>query len=121
MNHMYIFATILCSCYGQLIMKWRSNVVGIHAGGLEGKISFLYKMLTDPFVMTGYLTTFLSILFWMIVLNKFELSYAYAFTTLTFVFVMLGGCLFFNEPINIYKVVGSSFIVIGIICISRGC
>ena len=102
-------------------MKWRSMVIGPSPEGLLGKIIFLGKMLSDPFVMTGYLTTFLSILAWMIALNKFELSYAYAFTTATFVLVMLCGWAFFNEPLNNYKICGSVLIVAGILTISRGC
>lgn len=121
MDHIYIFATIIFACYGQLIMKWRSTLIGSSADGMWGKLVFLGKMLSDPFVMTGYVTTFLSVLAWMIALNKFELSYAYAFTTLTFIIVMLCGCLFFNEQINMYKIFGSVCIIIGILIVSKGC
>jgi multidrug transporter EmrE-like cation transporter len=53
-------------------------------------------------------------------MTKFELSYAYPFMGLTFVLVFLFGVFFMGESFNIYKLIGLSFIVLGIILASKG-
>ena len=53
-------------------------------------------------------------------MTKFELSYAYPFTSLSFVLVLVASALFFREAITVPKVLGLALIVVGIILGSRG-
>ena len=43
---------------------------------------------------------------WAQVLSYYDLSYAYPLFSICFVFIMLGGKLFFNEHLDHYKVIG---------------
>jgi len=81
---------------------------------------FLVRLLLNPWVLSGFAAAFLASVFWMAVLTKFELSYAYPFVALTFVFVVLAGGLLFGEPITFPKIAGLALIIAGITLASQG-
>ena len=76
-------------------------------------------MLLNPWVLSSLLCAFLGMLSWMMALSKTELSYAYPFTSLSFVLVLAASAFFFQEPVTAKKVIGMAFIVAGIVIGSR--
>ena len=52
MLYLYIFGTIVFTVYGQIIFKWRINYFGDLPGGVYDNISFLLKLLIDPFIFS---------------------------------------------------------------------
>lgn len=118
-DFVYIFAVILLTVYGQLILKWQVSKAGSFPTPISDRITFLVKLTFNPWIISGLLAGFLSLLSWMAAMTKFELSYAYPFMSLAFVLVLLSSALFFNEVVSASKVVGICFIVLGIIISSR--
>ncbi|HET7658631.1 MAG TPA: EamA family transporter [Bacillales bacterium] len=116
---MYIFATILFTVYGQLILKWRITGYGSLPQDFAEKVIFLLKLLLDPLVFSGFVSAFIASLFWMAAMTKFNISYAYPFMSLSFVLVFLLSVFWFGEPVSLMKIVGLAFIVIGIIITSQ--
>ncbi len=119
MGYFYIFATIFFTVYGQIILKWRINGVGSLPDGLADKIIFLFKLLFDPWIFSGFLAAFIASFFWMATMTKFDISYAYPFMSGAFVLVFLLSVFLFQESISWQKIVGLIFIVLGIIITSR--
>lgn len=115
MGYLYIFLTILFTVYGQLILKWRISIVGQLPDLLFEKLLFMGKLLLDPFVFSGFASAFIASLCWMAAMTKFEISYAYPFMSLSFVFVLLLSVLFFGESFTIGKITGLGLIIAGII------
>jgi len=119
-GYLYIGATILLTVYGQLIVKWQVNLAGARPASDDSMTMFLVRLLLNPWVLSGFAAAFLASVFWMAVLTKFELSYAYPFVALTFVFVVLAGGLLFGEPITFPKIAGLALIIAGITLASQG-
>jgi len=119
MSHIYILLTILFTVYGQLIIKWQVNAAGILPDKLTEKLSFIFSLLLNPWIITGLLSAFLASLFWMAAMTKFPISYAYPFMSLAFVLVVFLGATFFNEPVTLSKIVGLAAIVAGIVISSQ--
>ena len=119
-NHLYIFLSIAFAVSSQLIIKWKmsSYDLSMHQTLFE-KFSFAFSMLFNPYIMLSILLTLLSGLSWMIAMTKFDISYAYPFTTLGFIFVFIFSIFLFNEPVTWQKVIGLIFIIVGIIITSR--
>lgn len=118
--YIYIFGTILFTVYGQLILKWRIVKYGSLPEVFGDKIIFLFKLLFDPYIFSGFTAAFLASFFWMAAMTKFELSHAYpiivgGLALLTSLFAVI----FLKEPITIYKIIGIFFIVSGVYLISR--
>lgn len=119
MGYLYIFGTILFTVYGQLIMKWRIARYGALPTEFLDKILFLFKILFDPFIFSGFISAFIASLFWMSAMTKFDISYAYPFMSGSFVLVFVLSMILFNEPFSYYKLTGLLLIVAGIIVTSR--
>lgn len=119
-NHLYITATILFGLYSQLIMRWQVSLAGELPLDTLGKFYFVVKLLLNPWVFSSILATFLAGVSWMLTMTKFEISYAYPFTSLQFVFILALGVLFFGESFSWMKMAGTILVIIGLIIIVKG-
>lgn len=119
MGYFYIAGTIFFTVYGQLILKWRMNDIGVLPDHSIDKILFLIKLVFDPFIFSGFVAAFVASLFWMAAMSKFDISYAYPFMSSAFILVFILSVFLFNEPISWHKVFGLSLIILGIIVTSR--
>lgn len=117
--YLYVFGTIAFTVYGQLILKWRIVNYGALPGPLGDKLVFLFKLLLDPFILSGFAAAFIAALFWMAAMTKLELSVAYPFVSASFALVMVFSVVFFGEPLTWHKVAGLLLIGAGITIISQ--
>jgi drug/metabolite transporter (DMT)-like permease len=98
-------------------MNLQSNI----PDGLPDKAVFLVKLiLTDGFILSGFLSAFVASIFWMAAMSKFAISFAYPFMSSAFIFVMLGSAFLFGEQLNTHKILGTLIIVVGIVVLSKG-
>jgi multidrug transporter EmrE-like cation transporter len=118
-NHLYILLTVFLTVYGQLLLKWRVGYWQSHLPVGVGKMQFLIKLFTDLWVIQSIVLAMLAMASWMFVLTKFELSYAYPFTSLSFALVLVFSYLIFAESITMTKLIGVAFIILGVIISSR--
>jgi multidrug transporter EmrE-like cation transporter len=119
-DYLYILATIAFTVYGQLILKWRIATMGPLPTNVVGKVSFLVSLLFDPLIASGFAAAFVASFAWMAAMTKFELSHAYPFMSMNFVFVLLLSGWLLNEPITFQKVFGVALIVLGTVVASSG-
>jgi uncharacterized membrane protein len=119
-DYLYILATIAFTVYGQLILKWRIATMGPLPTNMVGKVSFLISLLFDPLIASGFAAALMASFAWMAAMTKFELSHAYPFMSMNFVFVLLLSGWLLNEPITFQKVFGVALIVLGTVVASSG-
>ena len=119
-DYVYIFLTIAFTVYGQLIVKWRVTALGLGPSATQDHVRMITKLLSDPGVLSGLLAGFLAALCWMAALSKFQLSYAYPFTSLSFVAVLLLSAYLLKEPVSVSRIAGVALIVLGTIVAARG-
>ncbi len=118
-NHSYIIATIFFGVYSQLIMRWQVSLAGSLPVDNMGKVSFICKLLLNPWVLSGVAATFLGGITWMLAMTKFEISYAYPFISLNFILVLVLGIFLFNESFTSMKLLGTFLVIVGIFFLSR--
>ena len=119
-GYIYIGMTILLTVYGQLVVKWQVSLAEAARGSHGEMMIFLLRLVINPWVLSGFAAAFLASVFWMAALTKFQLSYAYPFVALTFVFVVSAGGLLFGEPITLTKIAGLALIIAGVTLASQG-
>lgn len=119
-DHLYIFATVALTVYGQLVLKWRITQLDSFPIEIIDKVKFLFLLLLDPVIFSGFVAAFLASLSWMAAMTKFDLGYAYPFMGLNFVIVLLLSGWLLNEPLNVQKALGVSLIVFGTLVAARG-
>ena len=116
MLYFYIAGTILFTVYGQLIIKWRIVNYGSLPEDFSAKLAFLFHLLLDPFILSGFCSAFLASLFWMAAMTKADVSFAYPFITagLTLLTVLLAVILL-GESMTLAKGIGVLLIISGVI------
>lgn len=119
MGYFYLFGTVLFTVYGLLVMKWRVAKFGSLPEQFSAKIGFLFDVLIDPWVISGFFAALMASLFWIAAMTKFDLSYAYPFQSLSFVLVVSLSIWLFGEPVTMYKAAGMLLIVSGILVSSQ--
>ncbi len=106
----------LLVAYSQIMLKWRMlniDVVDMQAIPLLPR---MLKYLSDPFILSAYLTAFLSSLVWMYVITKLPLVTAFpVYIGITFVLVIVGGWYFLSEAITLIRLASVALILTGII------
>lgn len=113
MGYLYVFMTIGLTVYGQVILKQQVAQVTFPPDGWQ-MFLFILKFCFRPLVFSGLLAAVFASFAWMAALSKFELSYAYPFTSLNFVLVVTISVLAFGETVDLYKVAGLSLILLGV-------
>ncbi len=73
----------------------------------------LIKLVFNPVVLSGLALYIVSTVLWLIALSKTTLNFAYPFTALTFVLVMLSARLVFFENIPPLRYIGVALICLG--------
>ena len=121
LNHFYLLLAIFLGVVSQLIVKWKMSAFSFEDYETwQEKFALAFSMLLNPYIIIALVLTLLAGVTWMIAMTKFEISYAYPFTLLALVLVTIFSFIFFGESINIYKLIGIVFIILGIVVISRG-
>ena len=121
MGYLYISGTILFTVYGQLVLKWRIVKYGALPDALSEKLIFLFKLLFDPFIFSGFFAAFIASFFWMAAMTKFDVSHAYpiivgGLAVLTSVFAII----FLKESISFFKISGLLLVVAGVYLLGKG-
>jgi len=109
---MCIAVTVLCTVYGQLVTKWRVNV--LTANTYISVPKYYITLFLDPLFLSGLLAVIPAGLCWMYAIRHIQLSVAYPFIGLTFALVLLGTSVLLHEPVTLQKIIGTMFIVAGI-------
>jgi multidrug transporter EmrE-like cation transporter len=119
-DHLYIVLTIVLTVYGQLVVKWRIARFGQMPQSPSERVVWLLKLCFEPWIFSGFATAFLASLAWMATMTRFDLSYAYPFTSLCFVLVLLMSAPLLGESITRAKLAGVALIVAGTFVASHG-
>ena len=86
----------------------------------QDKFALAFSMLLNPYIIISLAFALLAGVTWMVAMTKFEISYAYPFTLLGLILVTIFSILFFNESINLFKIIGIIIICFGVVIISKG-
>ena len=90
LNHLYIFLSITFAVIGQLIVKWQMSAFSFDDYVTwQDKYTLAFSMLLNPYIILSVTLTLFAGIFWMIAMTKFEISYAYPFTTLALAFITI--------------------------------
>jgi len=120
-NFLLIFISVLIAVLGQLAMKHGISSARLVArlGEVSSLYSYFASAFTNPFVLTGFLLYGLSSLFWLIVLGRVELSYAYPLVSMGYVLAVFLSWVLFNEQVGPVRLAGLAIICIGVALLSR--
>ena len=115
-----IFISIFLAVIGQLLLKMGMLRIGGFPLNISNLVHQYTRILLNPFIIAGLFGFFVSMLVWLYVLSRLELSFAYPFVALNYVLILLGSHFLLKETISPVKMIGVAVIMVGVYLISRG-
>lgn len=109
-----LLMAVISASMGQVLLKKGVLVTG-EVTFKSSVIGELIKLVLSPIVFGGLILYFVSAILWLIALSKTALNYAYPFTALTFVLVMLSSRVIFLENIPTLRYFGIILIILGVL------
>jgi drug/metabolite transporter (DMT)-like permease len=107
------------SACAQLLLKLGMKEIGTGNGMFSNGVISLFQVIFSPLVFSGLVVYGLSTIAWLWVLSKVDLSIAYPFLGISFIFTLLFGIFLLGEALSAYKLIGTMMIVIGCFLVAR--
>ena len=95
----------------------------IQSGGFSGEslraIGVWTRILTEPYVILGFVLYAAASILWLRVLSELEMSQAYPLISLSYAFSLVIGHWLFDDTLSFARIAGVIFIIIGAIVVAR--
>ena len=95
------------------------RTIGPFAFSLENILPIGIKVGLNPFVLIGLGCYAVSVIVWLMVLSRVDVSYAYPLLSFGYIVAALAGKFFFGEPVDLTRWAGIVTICIGVYLITR--
>lgn len=114
-----LLITVGLNVAGQLLMKQGMSQMGAISGPIQEMGLSVIRAFANPYVLGGVGAYGLSSIFWLILLSRVELSYAYPALSLGYVLITLISAFFLGESVTGTRWLSVLVISIGVILLSR--
>ena len=112
---------LFCVCLtaaAQVLLKMGMSSPAIQQAMANGMRSVYWLALTSPLIWGGMICFGASAGLWLLVLGKLEVSMAYPLISLGVVLTTLAGIFILGESVSIYKLLGVSLVIAGVLVLS---
>ena len=116
---MVILATVTLSAVAQVALKIGVSAPNISAQITDGGPAFLLAIASSPFVWLGLAIYGASMLAWLWVLSKVDVSVTYPFVGISFLLTAAMGWFVLHENITALRIAGTVLVIAGCILIAR--
>lgn len=116
-NIVTILVSVSFSAAGQTCLKLGLNRLGSDPN--RSGLGVLVGAAMQPLCWLGLVLFGFSVLIWMMVLARAELSWAYPMLGLSYVLVTMSGIFIFGEQASFGRLLGTAFVLVGAALIGR--
>jgi len=116
-NFITIITSVLLNAIAQIFLKFGMKQIA----PINIKNNLIHTSTTvilNPYIICGFIAYGLSIILWLWVLSKVDVSLAYPFQALGYILVTILAWLIFYEEINMLRIFALIFITIGLILLA---
>lgn len=114
-----ILAGVFLNAAAQIVIKKGMMQIGTFAFSLKNMVPVGIKVASSPFVILGIMFYVISLVLWLMVLSRVDVSYAYPMLSVGYIVAALFGKYIFNEPVGPVRWAGIIVICIGVYLITR--
>ena len=114
-----ILAGVLLNAFAQLFLKKGMLTIGSFEVHLHTLLPIGMKVATNGYILLGLGSYVVSVVIWLLVLARVEVSYAYPFLSVGYVVVTVLGYYFFQEDLSWMRMIGIAVIILGVVLLSR--
>ena len=116
---LFALVSVLFLVGGQASLKYGL----IRSGGISGESMLMLgtwgKVMSEPYVLTGFALYGVASALWLRVLSELELSLAYPIVSLSYAFSLIAGRWLFHDDMNFARIGGVVLIILGAFVVSR--
>lgn len=117
-NYLLLLVAICCSVTGEMLLKYGMNQVGAISLQPSLIVQNLISTFTQPAVLGGFALIFGGSLFWLVILSRVHLSFAYPLLSLGYILVVILSWMFLSEPVSIQRFAGVLVICAGVVVVN---
>ncbi len=114
-----LLVAILLSVTGELLLKGGMNRVGTLSFRPNLFLPTLWRAFTTPQIIAGFVLAFAASIFWLAVISRVQLSYAYPMLGLSYVVVLFASWLLLGEHFSFTRLAGVFIICSGVFVVFR--
>jgi multidrug transporter EmrE-like cation transporter len=114
-----ILTGVMLNAFAQIVLKQGMRAIGTFAFSLDNIIPIGIKVGLNPYVLAGLGCYGISVVVWLMVLSRVDVSYAYPMLSVGYIVAALAGKLFFGEAVDLTRWAGIVTICIGVWLITR--
>jgi drug/metabolite transporter (DMT)-like permease len=115
----FILISGILGVAGQIMLKQALVGGGPLALGPDTLLPLVMQLASNPLVVIGLVVYVSGTFFWLIALSRVDLSYAYPFASLNYIFILIASWAILGEQPTPMRLVGVVAICLGVWTISR--
>jgi multidrug transporter EmrE-like cation transporter len=116
-----ILLSVALSACAQIALKGGMAAPAVQRSlATSDRLAAIVEIALNPLIILGLTLYFLSAAVWLLVLARVEVSLAYPFVALGFVFTAVLGRLIFQDSFSVAKILGTLLIMAGVVMLARG-
>jgi len=114
-----ILVGVLLNATAQVALKQGMRQIGHFDFRLSNVLGIGWNVIINPFIVSGLFCYIISVVVWLLVLSRVEVSYAYPLLSVGYIVTAFAGYYFFSEALSASRWIGIITICIGVWFITR--
>jgi drug/metabolite transporter (DMT)-like permease len=116
---LFIMMSVCAGVAGQLALKHGMSQLGAQSLNPSTLTSMVGQIVLSPWVLLGLVIYGAGTFFWLMVLSRVDLSFAYPMLSTSYVLVLGTSWLFLGESFGLLRILGVMTILVGVVLISQ--
>jgi multidrug transporter EmrE-like cation transporter len=112
-----VLIAISFSVSGELCLKTGMNRIGILS--FRNLFPTLGRIVTTPLILVGFSLFILGAVFWLSVLSRVNLSWAYPMLSIGYILILIFSALILREHVTAIRWIGALVICLGVVLVFR--
>ena len=113
-----ILSSVFLNALAQIFIRQGMLKLGSVSFNMEQIWNMALSVFTNMYLLSGMFSYGISIILWMIVLSKVNVSLAYPFLSVGYVVPTVLAYLIFKEPLTVQKIFGIAIICLGVVILT---
>jgi len=119
MIYSLILLGVLLNACAQILLKTGMNQIGHFTFSPENVLPISLKVIGNFPIMSGLVCYALSVIVWLMVLSRVQVSYAYPMLSIGYIVSALAGYYLLGEDLSLIRMTGIVVIIAGVYLISQ--
>ncbi len=114
-----LLSGVTLNAAAQLLLKAGTRHIGEFAFSMENVVPIGWRLATEPHILGGLACYAISVVAWIMVLSRVEVSLAYPMVSFGYIVTALASWWLFGETLSVERIAGIFVIMFGVFLITR--